>query len=74
MLEFTGQYEPMEMIRRAVTNAKPRKGYPCARWVAVCETLAYGSTTSRELCRHFGLDPDEIINRKTAKAKRGGLA
>jgi hypothetical protein len=54
-----------ELLRRVVTNCraavpKSRKHY---RWVAVMEAFALGSGYSMELCRRFGLDPDEIVKR-----------
>ena len=60
-LRFEGQYALEEMVRRAVTNARPRDFGKSPRWVAVRDTLAYGSTTSTLLCLHFGLDPHEEI-------------
>jgi hypothetical protein len=54
-----------ELLRRVVTNCraavpKSRKHY---RWVAVMETFCLGSGYSMELCRRFGLDPDELVKR-----------
>lgn len=54
-------YTPLEMVERAVKNATPRDIYDCPRWVAVREIFGYGSTTSAQLCRHFGLDPHELL-------------
>jgi hypothetical protein len=51
--------DPMEVIRRAVTFARPQRTAP--RWVAVKQALGYGSGISRALCRYFRLDPDEIL-------------
>lgn len=59
--QFEGQYALLEMVRRAVTNARPRRFGTAPRWAAVRDTLAYGSTTSTLLCLHFGLDPDEEV-------------
>lgn len=42
---------------RVVRNSYPTKRKP--RWVVVMERTAHGSTYSKELCRYFGLDPDE---------------
>lgn len=52
--------DPMEVIRRAVTYAQPRRR-SAPRWVAVKEALHYGSGASRALCLYFHLDPDEIL-------------
>ena len=57
---FTGYYAPMAMVERAVRYARPTRR-KSARWIAVMDVLGYRSTTSRELCRHFGLDADEIL-------------
>lgn len=54
-----------ELLRRVVTNC--RAGVPKSRThyrlVAVMETFALGSGYSMELCRRFGLDPDELVKR-----------
>lgn len=44
-----------ELVERAVRGAK---GGP--RWVAVKKAFAVGSTSAHNLCRRFGLDPDEV--------------
>jgi hypothetical protein len=56
-----------ELLRRAVTGARDRKTprhnkHP--RWVAVMDLFLLGSTYSHELCRRFGLDPDEQVRGK----------
>lgn len=61
-MEFTGQYAEQEMLRRAVTYVRSRGNEPCERWVAVMDLFHYGSTTSANLCRHFGLDPFELVD------------
>lgn len=52
-----------ELLRRAVRNARDsgygRRAHP--RWVAVMHTFLLGSTFSAQLCRRFGLDPDEMV-------------
>jgi hypothetical protein len=55
-----------ELLRRAVTQCRDRlsrKGEKHPRWLAVNDTFLLGSTYSRELCRRFGLDPDEMVTR-----------
>lgn len=55
-----------ELLRRAVANARSRdhrKGVKHWRWVAVMDAFALGSTYSHQLCRRFGLDPDEMVKR-----------
>lgn len=52
--------------RRAVKNARSneyRKGRKHFRWAAVSRVFAIGSTFSIELCRRFGLDPEEFVKR-----------
>jgi hypothetical protein len=50
-----------ELLRRAVTNA--RAGRQFYRWEGVMEVFALGSTYAADLCRRFGLDPDEKVRR-----------
>lgn len=51
-----------KLIARVVRSARPRKGR-VPRWAAVGEIFALGSTFSIQLCRRFGVDPDEQIGR-----------
>lgn len=53
-----------ELLERAVRTARPRsgRGYQ-PRWVGVMDSFALGSTWARQLCRRFGLDPDEKVRR-----------
>jgi hypothetical protein len=51
------------LVERAVQNCRARKRYKQPRWVAVSENFALGSTYSRQLCRRFGLDPDQMVSR-----------
>lgn len=55
-----------ELLRRAVGQCRDRlsrKGEKHPRWVAVMDTFLLGSTYSHQLCRRFGLDPDEMVTR-----------
>jgi hypothetical protein len=55
-----------KLIERAVRSARcrdSRKGYLHPRWVAVMDCFGLGSTYAYELCRRFGLDPDEKVKR-----------
>jgi hypothetical protein len=55
-----------ELLRRAVTTARARgcrKGQKHPRWTAIVDMFWLGSTYSHELCRRFGLDPDEMVHR-----------
>jgi hypothetical protein len=55
-----------ELLRRAVNGARARqyrKGCKHPRWVAVMDAFSLGSTYAVQLCRRFGLDPDEQVKR-----------
>jgi hypothetical protein len=55
-----------ELLRCAVRCARDRetrKGVRHPRWVAVMDSFALGSTFAHQLCRRFGLDPDEMVKR-----------
>lgn len=60
-LKFEGDYSFEEMVKRAVLNAKPHCYGTLSRWAAIQDTFHYGSTTSAQICIHFGLDPHEEI-------------
>jgi hypothetical protein len=52
-----------ELLRRAVGQCRDRlsrKGEKHQRWVAVMDTFLLGSTYAHQLCRRYGLDPDEM--------------
>lgn len=53
-----------KLLERATRAARSRatRGYHY-RWVAVGETFGLGSTYSMQLCRRFGLNPDERVRR-----------
>lgn len=51
-----------ELLERAVLYARARRGRGAhSRWTCIADTFALGSTYSRDLCRRFGLDPDEKV-------------
>ena len=57
-----------KLLERAVRSARDvtapsRHKHP--RWLAVSQCFALGSTYSRQLCRRFRLDPDEMVDRMT---------
>lgn len=59
-----------KLLERAVRGARDhtapnRHKHP--RWVAVSQIFALGSGFSHQLCRRFGLDPDEMVSRDTAE-------
>ena len=54
------------LVKRVLANLTPRntrKGEKKMRWVVVMETFALGSTYSKDLCRKYDLDPDEMLKR-----------
>ena len=55
-------YTDENLVRRAVMNAKPREAGESPRWVAVMDTFGLGSTYAHDMCRLYGLDPDEVVS------------
>lgn len=60
-MNFTGDYSLEKLVERAVRQARPHCSGKQPRWCAVKDVFGWGSTTSVELCLHFGLDPHEEI-------------
>jgi hypothetical protein len=58
---FLHDYPAESLIERAVRGARARVAGPSPRWVAVMDTFGLGSTYAHDLCRKFGLDPDEEV-------------
>ncbi len=54
-----------ELLRRAVTYARPPTLRKVVRWAVVRDIFGLGSTFSAQLCARFDLDPDQLINRRT---------
>lgn len=52
-----------KLLERAVYGARGRTGRINPRWHGIADTFALGSTYSRQLCRRYGLDPDEKVRR-----------
>lgn len=50
-----------ELLGRAVRNCRARHARKAPRWVCVSDTFCLGSTYSMQLCRRFGVDPDEMV-------------
>lgn len=55
-----------ELLGRAIRSARVTRGrardlHP--RWIGVSDAFLLGSTYAQQLCRRFGLDPDEMVNR-----------
>jgi hypothetical protein len=69
MIDRTGTVADIpddELLRRAVMSARNRqyrKGFAHPRWNAVMDVFILGSTYAVQLCRRFGLDPDEAVKR-----------
>ena len=65
--ELTKEVERLrDLMYRAVRNCRSpdyRKGQKHPRWVAVMDTFATGSTRAHELCREFGTNPDDMVER-----------
>lgn len=67
------EYDPNELVGRAVRNAHPqsRQGTR-ARWAVVAEIFAIGSTRARDLCRRFDVDPEEVLSGEGETLSEGG--
>ncbi len=63
-LEFIGDYSHENMVRRAVNNAAHNFPKSTFNWCAVQRIFGYGSTTSIQLCQHFGIDPWKEVQDK----------
>jgi len=54
-----------DLLGRAVRGAKPRLGGKARqgrpRWTCVMDLFGLGSTYARQLCRKYGVDPDEMV-------------
>lgn len=48
-------------VRSGIRSRKEGSGVP--RWERVSRLFALGSTFSQQLCRRYGLDPDERVRR-----------
>lgn len=51
------------LLGRVVRNARAQRGRKQPRWVAVMDLIGLGSAYSQQLCRRFGMDPDEEVKR-----------
>jgi hypothetical protein len=52
-----------DLLRRVLRGLRNTHAGRPQRWVVVSEVFGLGSTYSRELCRLFDLDPDEVLPR-----------
>lgn len=58
-----------KLLERAVRGARDHTApsdHRHPRWVAVSQVFALGSTYSHQLCRRFGLDPEEMVSRMSS--------
>lgn len=52
----------VELLKRAVRNCRRGRGRgKVVLWSIVSERFSLGSTYSLQLCRRFGLDPEEMV-------------
>lgn len=51
-----------ELVARAVRNARPHGPGEFCRWVVMMETFGLGATYSVDLCRQYGLNPEDKLN------------
>lgn len=61
-MSFLRELTAEQLVERAVRNVMPRTlGGNEIRWSAISDAFGLGSTYSIELCKKFGLDPEEYI-------------
>lgn len=53
------------LVERAVRCAEPPEATAMLRWAVIKRTFGVGSTVAKDLCRRFGLNPDEVIHSPT---------
>lgn len=59
---YTVELSDADLLGRAVKGARsPGRQGKHWRWVAVMDVFALGSGYAQQLCRRFGLDPDEMV-------------
>lgn len=47
---------------RGIRNVRGGRRPKVVRWSVVAERFALGSTYAAQLCRRYGVEPDEIVN------------
>ena len=53
-----------ELVGRVLKNLRRRRGrQKQPLWANVVDSFALGSTYAQQLCRKYGLDPDEQVRR-----------
>lgn len=63
-------YADEELLRRAVVACCKAKG-PRPRWAYVRDMFSIGATSSRHLCRRFGIDPWSEVSTTHALREEG---
>ena len=58
------EFSDIELLRRAVRNARPTSRVPVQRWVLIRDIFAVGSTVARAMCIECGKDPDEELRKR----------
>lgn len=62
-LELRQAYERLRY--GVVANAGRRSAASAPRWAHVLEATGLGKTSSQQLCRDAGFDPDEVVGGET---------
>jgi hypothetical protein len=59
--EQGAELSDVELLRRAVTYARPCGFEVVEKWRAVGWLFAVDEATAQRLCKRFGVDPDEPV-------------
>lgn len=51
------------IMRNAGHSSSRGRRRKVPRWIIIADLTTLGSTYSQQLCRRFGLDPDEMVRR-----------
>jgi len=62
-MEDVNDIPDAKLLSQVVRNVRAQRGRKQLRWVAIMDLTALGSTYARQLCRRFGMDPDEEVKR-----------
>jgi hypothetical protein len=57
--EEDAELSDVELLRRAVTYSCPHGFDITEKWRTVASTFGIGERAARNLCKRFGVDPDE---------------
>ena len=53
-----------ELLGRAVRGCRSRRG-KVPMWSAIADQFSLGSTYSHQLCRRYGVDPEQVVGPRT---------